>query len=128
MSRNKSILLQVAFKGAVDTNPSKVEELTESYFKLLLDLHEKNGLSLEDDAPRKSYPRKNAPSPVTATEDVPTVITADGGLFYDYRNSERKAKNPKFPDFKSVDNTKSIWLTDRDGNATDEGEKFLESI
>lgn len=130
MSRNKSILLQVAFKEAAalgKTDLDKVEQLTGDFYNVLIGLHDKLGLSLEDDAPRRSSRPTNRPAPVTS-EDVPTVITADGGLFYDYRNSERKAKNPKFPDFKSVDNTKSIWLTDKEGNQTDEGVKFLESI
>lgn len=119
--------MQVAFKGAIDAGfvlADDVKNNTVDYYTILTDLHKEFDISLED---QKNNFTPRTTSPKAEEEDVPTVIVK-GELWRDYRKSERKNKNPRFPDFKTVDGKQSVWLNDRDGNPTDAGVKFLEEI
>ena len=119
--------MQVAFKGAIDAGfilADDVKSNTANYYAALIDLHKEFDVDLNYEE-KKSFGPKSAPK--TEEEDVPTVIV-NGELWRDYRKSERKQKNAKFPDFKTVDGKQSIWLSDREGNPTDAGVKFLEAV
>lgn len=48
----------------------------------------------------------------------PTVMI-DGTEYVDYRESAEKTKNARFPDFKTVQGDRPVWLLDKDGNKTD---------
>lgn len=61
-----------------------------------------------------SAPVKRAVKPAG---DNPVVVI-DGVEYEDYRQSEQKTKNPRFPDFKSTDGKSSEWLYGKDGSTT----------
>lgn len=117
MSRNKSILLQVAFKAAVDLGDV---ELTQAMYERLLGLHDSNGISLEDDAPRKGG---YSPKPKATTREVSGTLFFDkeGNKWFDFRQAKADGKEKKeYPDFKSEDFKTSVWMYTRDGEPVED--------
>lgn len=116
-NRSKSILLQVAFKAAVDntapdTDFAKLEELSALYFESLIALHEKYGISDQSDTATTSGGGGGS------TPDAP-AINISGEEYLDYRGLKNLgAVNAAFPDFKTPDGKKSVWLKKKDGSPT----------
>ena len=117
-NRSKSILLQVAFKAAVDKVDSKdiqeIGDVTEAFYHLLVELHQKLGF---DDTTA-------APTAAPTSDEAP-VVTIDGEQWYDYRGlKELGAVKATFPDFKRVSDGQGKWLTTKNGSPT----KFAEAV
>lgn len=134
MSRTNSILLQVAFKEAVSATTAQglfdipsVEERTQGFYESLLALHSNNGISLEDDKPRRSGgggSRQPKPLPANATQ----FADSEGTLWVDYRVLKSEGQiSPKHPDFKTRDNKKSVWLFDQEGQPNAEAQTLAEA-
>lgn len=117
-NKNRSILLQVAFKeAAAQLGITKADEVLNGAqigYDVLVKLHETNGVDID------FTPQSRGSRPELPTFEV------NGVTYTDYRKSESKSKNPRFPDFKTADG-EPVWLTDKNGNATDEGIKLLEA-
>lgn len=110
MSRQKSILLQVAFKAAIElvgeADYEKIGEVTHNLYTLLSNLHDKLGIGEEETAG-------------TPTSDEAPVVTIDGEKWYDYRGIKELGGVPaNFPDFKRVSDGQGKWLTTKSGNPT----------
>lgn len=114
-NRSKSILLQVAFKAAVETGVPN-EEQTRSFYELLTSLHDKLGINVEDSAPRRSYGGGGASTPPKPKPEGAVMFMFEGASWYDYRPAKANGSVVKgHPDFKSVDNKQSKWLYDQEG-------------
>ena len=114
-NKSKSILLQVAFKAAVEVEKeiALVEEKTQVFFEQLLALHEKYGI---DNQSTSSGGGGSTSAP--ETPDAP-VIEINGENWLDYRGlKDLGAVVAAFPDFKTPDAKKSVWLTKKDGSPT----------
>lgn len=135
--RNRSILLQVAFKAAVDLgtgDSSDLQSKTSELFDALISLHEKYGISLEDTSRGSgrsgrsgSYGGGKSSSGSTArtTDSIGIAFEVDGVTWFDYRAAKVDGTvKPNFPDFKSGQN--SVWMQDRDGNDVPEAVKLAE--
>lgn len=121
--RTKSILLQVAFKAAANTQPlEKVEEVTSDFYLILTGMHDKLGLKPDTDKPasgRKYTPRADKVESAASNADVPQATLADGNTYLDFRGLKALgAVKENFPDFKTLDRKSSKWLT-KDGEPTE---------
>lgn len=118
--RSKSILLQVAFKAAVELGDASVPNVTH-YYTMLVDLHEQLGIN--PDASSTNYgsgTRKSNTSggrkPISGNPFV-----AKGESWIDYRQAKANDEVKQgFPDFKTPDNKRSIWMYDKEGNPNPE--------
>ncbi len=118
--KNRSILLQVAAKAAIESGVSSTDEFvssTQKFYDALLALHVENSIDVDYVEFKASKKQDSRPA-------LPTVQVG-GKTYIDYRNSDSKKKNPRFPDFKAEDGS-PVWLSDKDGSLLDEGVKFLE--
>lgn len=110
----------LAFKSAAeqaefDTDAIAIEERASVFFESLTALHEK--YEINDDS------NSSSTSGGGANSDAPKV-TIDGTEYLDYRGIKAVgAVNPNYPDFKSVDGSKSQWLTKKDGSPTQFADK-----
>ena len=118
--RSRSILLQVAFKGAIQGGGT-IEEigvLTNALFEMLEAKHAHYNISLEDS--KRSGGFNKAPASAPATGDS---FTYNGSPWMDFRaNKKSGTLKPGFPDFKPVDgrNDEAVWLYSQDGGANEE--------
>ena len=122
--KSKSILLQVAFKKAVDTGETvetveHIATLTQSYYDTLIALHTSNSIDA-DDAPKGGGGGGGgnfAPKPKTAPPASARAFTiADGSQWLDYRASKVDGSvKPRFPDFKTADGKESVYEFGLDG-------------
>ncbi len=124
--KSKSILLQVAFKKAVDASPggtvADVGGLAQSYYDILISLHTANSIDA-DDAPRGGGGGGGGgytPKPKTAPPASARAFTlADGSQWIDYRASKVDGSvKPRFPDFKTADGKDSVYEFGLDGSPT----------
>ena len=118
--RSRSILLQVAFKGAIQGGGT-IEEigvLTNALFEMLEAKHAHYNISLEDSKRGGGF--NKAPASAPATGDS---FTYNGSPWMDFRaNKKSGTLKPGFPDFKPVDgrNDEAVWLYSQDGGANEE--------
>ena len=122
--KSKSILLQVAFKGAIETGDvSKAQVL--DYYNLLTILHEELGIDADDAPARKAWGNS---APKAKAEGIGFIF--NGVLFEDFR-AEKEAGRQKatFPDFRTANGTEvpgltndrgSVWMYDQQGQAKGE--------
>ncbi len=119
-NKTRSILLQVAHKeavewerGAAKPDVAKVEEAAQVFYEQLLALHEQYGI--EDQSTGDSG---GGGSTASDAPDAP-IVEISGDNYYDYRGLKGLgAVNANFPDFKTPDGKKSVWLTKKDGSPT----------
>ena len=122
--RSKSILLQVAFKAAIEAgniDPDTVAGLTGDFYNVLIGMHDKLGLKPDADKPvgRKYTPRADKVESAASNSDVPQATLADGETYLDFRGLKALgAVKENFPDFKTLDRKSSRWLT-KDGEPTE---------
>lgn len=122
-NRNKSILLQVAFKEA-----NGDEEKTQILFNTLLKLHETNGISLEDEPRKGGFNKAGGQSPAPIREISGTLFFKNGEKFFDFRQAKAEGREkPAYPDFKSEDLKTSFWMYDRDGSPNPEVAALVEA-
>lgn len=113
--KTKSILMQVAFYGVSYTNPQPTQEQVESNFNLLLNLHEKFGIEPDEGGNRGGGGFRKSSAPSTPAVGG-TLFVSGGESWIDYRPAKASGEvKENFPDFKTADNKKSVWLYDRDG-------------
>lgn len=119
--RTRGILVQVAFKEAaedarrLDSAPS-VQDNTEGYFNLLLNLFAKYDIQDDEKPTRRSSGSK--PKRPSAQDDAP-IVTIDGVEYYDFRGLKAiGAVKERHPDFKAVTGGSSKWLQTQDGDDT----------
>ena len=136
MSKTKSILLQVAYKGVLDSGRPLTDENVIGDYNLLVGLHDKLGLSL-DEEPRRSGGggggRKSTPKPSTfETPDSVTTFIYEGEMWEDFRAAKSEGSVKKgFPDFKAVNikddrgQRKSVWMYDQEGNPNPEAQPLV---
>lgn len=128
-NRSKSILAQVAFKAAVDVGTPDVNT-TIGFYEVLLQVHEKLGISLQDTAPRNSGGgggRKPAPSsePKQLPEGT-TIFTFNGEQWLDFRAAKAKGTvKERHPEFKSFDWKQSVFMKDQDGNPNPDAAPYV---
>ena len=121
MSRSKSILLQVAFKEAVGATlgtDDSIAETTQSFYDMLIDLHESNGISIEDSGNsfRGNRSSKSKPLP----EGVTQFTDANGQTWNDFRKAKAEGNvSAGHPDFKTTDYKQSEWLFTQEGTANE---------
>lgn len=135
MSRHKSILLQVAYKGVLDSGRPLTEENVVGDYNLLVGLHDKLGISLEDSAPSGGGGGGRKPARKTSTFETPDSVTTfihEGEMWEDYRAAKSEGSVKKgFPDFKAVNlkdergQRKSVWMYDQDGNPNPEAQPLV---
>ncbi len=124
--RSRSILLQVAFKAAVDVSEDidVVRTTTSNYFTLLESLHSDFGISLEQQRSSGGggfQKRESKPLPEGAS-----LFNYEGNQWIDYRGPKDSGiAKSGHPDFKTLDNQTSIWMIDRDGNPSTEAEGLV---
>lgn len=127
----KSILLQVAFKGAVEMGVVNAEQVLSNY-ELLTSLHDKLGIDPDEGrtnsnsggaARRRSGGGKPQPQGET--------FIFNGVLVEDFRKAKADPSlgiKPNYPDFKTAKgeviegittDRGAAWLYDQDGNAND---------
>lgn len=117
----KSILMQVAMKGAINMLGSVgtidlIKTTTQELYAALVELHESNDIAIKD---KSNFPAKGAAAkPAASSEDAP-VVTIEGDEYFDYREAKAAGTKPeRWPDFKKVGdktNKGSEWLIDKDG-------------
>lgn len=128
LSRSKSILLQVAFKEAVDVNNNidDIAALTIQYYELLTKLHEELGIDLED-RPRGRSGGNSKPK--TQSRELPTgamPFNVDGEQWIDYRKAKDQGSVvAKHPDFKSFDFKQAVWMVSQEGDPNEEAERLV---
>jgi hypothetical protein len=116
-NKTKSILLQVAFKAAVEVekDAALVEEKAQIFYEQLLALHDKYGIADQSTGDGGSTGPSAA---AVAEEDAPETVI--GGVAYkDFRGLKAIPGTdlaPNFPDFKL--GAKGYWLTKKDGSPT----------
>lgn len=123
----QSILLQVAFKAAVDMGVPN-EEQTRSNYELLIKLHKDYGIN-PDDVPwsnkpkgqsnSNTKPKASAADKIEQLPDGAKVFSLNGTQWVDYRDvKDSGGVNAKFPDFKTLQYQKdggSVWLYSQTG-------------
>jgi len=115
---SRSILLQVAFKGSIDTggDVDTINSNTITYFTMLENLHKEFGISLADGA--RSGGRATKQPSETPMGDV---FTYEGASWLDNRKLKTAGKLvPNYPDFKSVEGNTSIWMYSQSGEINEE--------
>lgn len=126
--KTQSIILQVAFKAAVQTGADipAIKLLTSQYYVLLQELHDEIGINADDGAytPKggggggSSFPSK--PKMATPPSALP-FTTSDGITWLDYRTAKSNSEVvPGFPDFKTTDGKTSVWEYTKDGTPVPE--------
>lgn len=128
---SKSILLQVAFKGAVDLNEPTSTKV-QSFYELLLDLHEKNGI--DPKARTGSFGGGKKPA---APKPAGEIFTYQNILVEDFRalktNGTVKAN---YPDFKTVNgdviegittDRGAAWLSDQNNEPNENVKPLVEA-
>ena len=120
--RSKSILLQVAFKGAIEIGDPTPATITGLY-ETLLSLHDTLGIDSDDGPKRGGGSGWSGGSKTTALPEGTSIFVARGTQIVDYRAAKTAGNvNAKFPDFKTLDNSKifdgndGVWLNDQQGN------------
>lgn len=118
--RSKSILLQVAFKGAIDVGvPNEEQVLT--FYEMLTNLHDKLGIDPSMNDGGRSTTRRRTPSRAPAPEGETFIY--EGELYTDFRKAKAapgSTVKPNYPDFKRESDNQGFWLYDRDGNPNEE--------
>jgi len=112
--KTKSILLQVAFKGAVETGVVNEEQVI-AYYELLMALHERYGI--DPDETRNSGGSRKPTTPKAEQPQGETFIL-DGEMFTDFRAVKADPTaglNRNYPDFKRVSDNKAFWVYTQDG-------------
>ena len=127
MSKTRSILLQVAFKEAATASlgtEASVEQLTEDYYNILLNLHDKFNLSVDDEGRGRSGGYNSGPRQSTAKPTPASVVTftdANGTTWNDFRAAKvAEEVVAKHPDFKTTDNQTSVWAFKKDGSENEQ--------
>lgn len=110
--KTKSIILQVAFKGAVDMGVVTEEQVLANY-ELLIALHDRLGIDAEDAPKRGGGGRKT-----TGTQPTGDTFILEGELYTDFRQAKAAGQTkPNFPDFKRESDGQGFWLYSTDGEA-----------
>ena len=125
--RSKSILLQVAFKGAIEIGDPTPATITGLY-ETLMTLHDTLNIDSDDGAPRRGGGGGSgwSGSKTTTLPEGTSIFTARETQMVDYRAAKTAGNvKPGFPDFKTLDGSKifdgndGVWLIDQRGNAND---------
>jgi len=127
--RTKSILLQVAYKGVVDSGRDVSQDTVLADYTLLVGLHDQLGLDPDSGGSNRGGGGKRGgggrkPSGSTfETPDSVTTFIYEGEMWEDFRQAKSDGSVKKgFPDFKAVNvkddrgQRKSVWMYDQDGN------------
>lgn len=135
MSRHKSILLQVAYKGVVDSGRPLTEENVVGDYNLLVGLHDKLGINLDEEPQRSGGGGGRKPAPKASTFETPESVTTfiyEGEMWEDFRAAKSEGSVKKgFPDFKAVNikddrgQRKSVWMYDQEGNPNPEAQPLV---
>lgn len=115
MDRTQSILLQVAFKAAVERADEigEIKDLTTAFYNVLVELHDELGVTNNTEAP--------------AIEGV-HAFTYEGATWFDFRDAKEKGNvKDRHPDFKTADNSRSVWLRTRSGETNDDALPLVEA-
>lgn len=131
--RTRSILLQVAFKGAIElvkSEKSTVDALSATsanLYEILMGLHEELGINPDEGVKSRggtSFVTRDGPTPVTP---VGETFIYEGVLIEDFRAAKAAPGSTikhNFPDFKTVNGQPingvtgprgAAWLKDQDG-------------
>ena len=131
---SKSILLQVAFKAAIDAGALDTPTLTaktKEYYGVLVDLHSEFGV---DPQGRVSNfpPRSGGGAPRPAAKPLPASVTtfADkaGVSWNDFRDAKSNGEVVNgFPEFKTTDNKTSVWIYKQDGSPDERAPELIEA-
>ena len=135
--RSKSILLQVAFKGAIEMGEPDPDTIT-GYYEILLALHDRLGIDSDDGGPKRggggSGWSGGAQRQPTALPSETSVFTARSTQIVDYRAAKTAGSvKPNFPDFKTLDGSKifngrdGVWMIGQDGSANAEVADLVEA-
>lgn len=130
MSRNKSILLQVAFKEAASSPATEsvadVEALTIQYYETLIALHDSLNISLQDTTrPRGGGGGQREQRGPSGTTLEGQAFEVDGVTWRDFRAAKIEGRvKSNFPDFKSASG-ESVWLYDKQGNVNAEAKALM---
>lgn len=126
--RTRSILLQVAFKGAVEAGSPDRETVTNLY-NLLISLHEELGIDPSEGAPRGGTGSRNSGTGAVSPEGETFMF--NGLLIEDFRAAKSapgSTVKPNYPDFKTVNGQPidgvttprgAAWLYSQDGSANE---------
>ena len=112
--KSKGILLQVAYKGVIDSGREVDEVNVVGDYNLLVGLMDKLGID-PDEGRSTSGGGGGTRTPKPKPEGV-TTFTYNGQQWFDYRQAKASGAAKKgHPDFKSADGKSSTWLYSSDG-------------
>ena len=119
--KSKSILLQVAFKGAIEVG-KPTEEQTVSFYEMLVALHERLGIDADEGAApaRSGFTKRTG---TTNSQPIGETFILDGELYTDFRAAKAapgSALKANYPDFKRESDNQGFWLYTRDGEPNEE--------
>lgn len=131
---SKSILLQVAFKGAIDLNEPTSTKV-QSFYELLLDLHEKNDINPK---PRGGGGFKGGgSSKPAAPKPSGEIFTYQNILVEDFRDLKKDGTvKANYPDFKTVNgdviegittDRGAAWLSDQNNEPNENVKPLVEA-
>ncbi len=137
--KSKSILLQVAFKGAISLGKPDTDTIRGLYETLLV-LHDQLSINADDDARSRGGSGWSGGSGQRSTTlpEGTSVFTARDTQMVDYRAAKTAGNvKPGFPDFKTLDGSKifegfsgpndGVWLIDPKGNANEDISDLVEA-
>ncbi len=126
--RSRSILLQVAFKGAIELKEPTVPRITDLY-EMLIELHDKLGINPQTAAKRSGGGSFSGGSQTTkGMQPTGETFMLEGALYTDFRAVKAdptKNINPKFPDFKRESDNQGFWLYTQDGEVVEDTAKLV---
>lgn len=130
---SKSILIQVAFKGAVDDGFEDNADLmrkTDDFYGVLTALHEKYDVYTGvQSSGRTSNSGGGGRSAYQEVKDGAAIITIDGEDYRDLRDAKELGLlgDGNVPEFERVRDNRGFWLKKKDGSPTVMAKKVAEA-
>ncbi len=136
-NKSKSILLQVAFKAAVEANVPTEEQVI-TFYEMLLNLHDRFGITLEDNRPRTGGGNRGATRGTPITPKGETFLFGDF-LVEDFRAAKADPAlgiKANYPDFKTTNGQEipgvttpsgAAWMYDQDGGVNEKVKELVDA-
>lgn len=115
--RTAGILVQVAYKGVIDSGRELTTDNIVADYKLLENVFNELGINPDEGNSNSGGNRRSSGGSSNLPDSV-RIFTHNGASWYDFRAAKDNGDVKKgYPDFKTVDWKESVYIYDKQGNA-----------